>query len=81
MVNQKMISVKVYDDILERFDGILGSYEKRNQAINKAMEVYIDLIKTREKIDLETENIGEATAMMADFYKRARVITQRWRVG
>ena len=75
-----MISVKVYEDILERFDGILLAYEKRNQAINKAMEVYIDLIKTREKIDQETENIGQATAMMADFYKRVRAITKCWRV-
>lgn len=80
MTNQKMISVKVYDDILERFDGILRPYEKRNQAINKAMEVYIDLIKTREKIDQESENIGEATAMMADYYKRASATARRWRI-
>lgn len=79
MANQKMISVKVYEDILERFDGIL-TYDKRNQAINKAMEVYIDLIKTREKIDQETENIGEASAMMVDFFKRVRAITKCWRV-
>lgn len=74
-----MISVKVYEDILERFDGIL-TYDKRNQAINKAMEVYIDLIKTREKIDQETENIGEASAMMVDFFKRVCAITKCWRV-
>ena len=80
MTNQKMISVKVYDDILERFDGILGPYEKRNQAINKAMEVYIDLIKTREKIDHETDNIGQATAMMADYYKRAIATAKCWRI-
>lgn len=79
MANQKMISVKVYEDILERFDGIL-TYDKRNQAINKAMEVYIDLIKTREKIDQETENIGEASAMMVDFFKRVCAITKCWRV-
>lgn len=79
MANQKMISVKVYEDILERFDGILTD-DKRNQAINKAMEVYIDLIKTREKIDQETENIGEASAMMVDFFKRVRAITKCWRI-
>lgn len=80
MTNQKMISVKVYEDILERFDGILRPYEKRNQAINKAMEVYIDLIKTRETIDHETGNIGEATALMADYYKRATATSRRWRI-
>lgn len=80
MAQQKMISVKVYDDILERFDGILSRYEKRNQAINKAMEVYIDLLKTRQIIDHETENIGEATAMMADFYKRANATANCWRI-
>ena len=75
-----MISVKVYDDILERFDAILSRYEKRNQAINKAMEVYIDLLKTNEKIDHESENIGEATAMMADFYKRSNITAHCWRL-
>lgn len=80
MVNQKTICVKVYDDILERFDDILPRFEKRNQAINKAMEVYIDFLKTREKIDQESENIGQATAMMADFYKRASVTARHWRI-
>lgn len=80
MKQQTAISVKVYDDILERFDSILSPYEKRNQAINKAMEIYIDLIKTRETIDYECENIGEATAMMVDYYKRASATSRRWRV-
>lgn len=80
MKQQTAISVKVYDDILERFDAILSPYEKRNQAINKAMEIYIDLIKTRETIDQESKNIGEATAMMADYYKRASAIARCWRI-
>lgn len=81
MKQQTAISVKVYDDILERFDAILSPYEKRNQAINKALEIYIDLIKTRATIDQESENIGEATAMMADYYKRACVTARCWRTG
>lgn len=80
MAYQKMISVKVYDDILERFDAILAPYEKRNQAINKAMEIYIDLVKTRERIDNESENIGQATALMADYYKRASATARLWRI-
>lgn len=80
MTNQKAISVKVYEDILEQFDAQLGAYEKRNQAINKAMEIYIDLMRTREKIDRKRESFDEVRAMMADFYKRANSIAKCFRI-
>lgn len=81
MTRQKAISLKVYEDILGQFDAQLGAYEKRNQAINKAMMIYVELKKWRNKIDSETENIGQKTAMEADaFYQLCR-ISRRWRVG
>lgn len=80
MINQKAISVKVYEDILAQFDAQLGAYEKRNQAINKAMEIYIDLMRTREKIDQKRENFEQVKVMMADFYKRANSIAKCWRI-
>ena len=81
MTNQKAISLKVYEDILEQFDAQLGTYEKRNQAINKAMKIYVELKKWREKIDLESENSGQKTAMQADFFQHAIRISKSWRVG
>lgn len=81
MTTQKAISVKVYEDILEQFDAQLGAYEKRNQAINKAMMIYCELKKWREKIDLESENIGEKTAMEVDAFRQLCRISKRWRVG
>ena len=81
MTNQKAISVKVYEDILTQFDDQLGMYEKRNQAINKAMKIYVVLKKWREKIDLESENIGQTTAMQAEFFQHAIRISTSWRVG
>lgn len=81
MINQKAISVKVYADILEQFDAQLGAYEKRNQAINKAMMIYVELKKWRDKIDLECESIGETTCMQSDFFKHALRISKSWRVG
>lgn len=81
MINQKAISVKVYEDILTQFDDQLGTYEKRNQAINKAMKIYVEMKKWREKIDLESESIGEKTAMQADFFQHALRISKSWRVG
>lgn len=90
MINQKAISVKVYDDILEQFDAQLGAYEKRNQAINKAMKIYVELKKWREKIELkklrektglESENAGQRMAMQAEFFQHAIRISKSWRVG
>ena len=81
MTNQKAISVKVYENILEQFDAQLGSYEKRNQAINKAMMIYVELKKWREKIDQECESIGEKTCMQSDFFQHALRISKSWRVG
>lgn len=80
MIQQKAISVKVYDDILEQFDAQLGAYEKRNQAINKAMLIYVELKKWREKMDLECENIGQRTAMEAEAFQHVIRISNRWRV-
>ena len=80
MTNQKAISVKVYEHILTQFDAQLGTYEKRNQAINKAMMIYVELNKWRKKIDLESENIGEMTAMQADFLQHAIRIIKTWRL-
>lgn len=81
MTTQKAISVKVYEDILEQFDAQLGTYEKRNQAINKAMKIYVELKKWSEKIDLESDNIGEKTAMESDAFRQLCRISRRWRVG
>lgn len=81
MTNQKAISLKVYEDILGQFDAQLGAYEKRNQAINKAMMIYVVLKKWREKIDLESENTGQKTAMEADAFQQLCRISKRWRVG
>lgn len=81
MIQQKAISVKVYEDILAQFDAQLGAYEKRNQAINKAMMIYAELKKWREKIDLESENTGQKTAMEADAFQQLCRISRRWRVG
>ena len=81
MINQKAISVKVYEDILAQFDAQLGTYEKRNQAINKAMMIYVELKKWREKIDLESENTGQKTAMEADAFQQMCRISKRWRLG
>lgn len=81
MTHQKAISVKVYEDILEQFDAQLGTYEKRNQAINKAMLIYVELKKWREKIDLETENIGQKTAMESEAFQEVIKLSKRWRVG
>lgn len=81
MINQKAISVKVYEDILAQFDAQLGAYEKRNQAINKSMMIYLELKKWREKIDLESENAGMRTAMESDAFKQLCRISDRWRVG
>ena len=80
MIQQKAISLKVYDDILEQFDAQLGAYEKRNQAINKAMLIYVELKKWCEKIDLESENIGQRTAMEAEAFQHVIRISNRWRV-
>lgn len=81
MAQQKMISVKVYNDILDQFDAQLSAYEKRNQAINKAMLIYVELKKWREKIDLESENTGQKTAMESEAFHQLRLISRRWRVG
>lgn len=81
MIQQKAICVKVYEDILAQFDAQLGAYEKRNQAINKAMMIYAELKKWREKIDLESENTGQKTAMEADAFQQLCRISKRWRVG
>lgn len=81
MTTQKTISLKVYEDILGQFDAQLGAYEKRNQAINKAMMIYVELKKWREKIDLESENTGQKTAMEADAFQALVKISRRWRVG
>lgn len=81
MTHQKAISVKVYEDILGQFDAQLGTYEKRNQAINKAMLIYVELKKWREKIDLETENIGQKTAMESEAFQEVIKLSKRWRVG
>lgn len=81
MIQQKAISVKVYEDILEQFDAQLGTYEKRNQAINKAMMIYAELKKWRVKIDLESENTGQKTAMESDAFQAFVKISRRWRVG
>lgn len=79
MSTQKAISLKVYEDILGQFDAQLGAYEKRNQAINKAMKIYVELKKWREKIDLESENTGQKTAMEADAFQQLCRISKRWR--
>lgn len=81
MIQQKAISVKVYEDILAQFDAQLGTYEKRNQAINKAMLIFVELKKWREKIDLESENTGQKTAMEADAFQQLCRISKRWRLG
>lgn len=81
MVNQKAISVKVYEDILAQFDAQLGTYEKRNQAINKAMMIYLELKKWRVKIDSESENTGQKTSMESDAFQALVKISRRWRVG
>lgn len=81
MINQKAISVKVYEDILAQFDAQLGTYEKRNQAINKAMMIYAELKKWRVKIDSESENTGQKTAMESDAFQALVKISRRWRVG
>lgn len=81
MIQQKAISLKVYEDILGQFDAQLDAYEKRNQAINKAMLIYVELKKWREKIDLESDNIGEKTAMEVDAFRQLCRISKRWRVG
>ena len=81
MIRQKAISLKVYEDLLEQFDAQLELYEKRNQAINKAMMIYVELKKWREKIDLESDNTGQKTAMEADAFHRLCRISKRWRVG
>lgn len=81
MTTQKAISLKVYDNILEQFDAQLGAYEKRNQAINKAMMIYVELKKWREKIDLESENTGQKTAMEAEAFQHVIRLSKRWRVG
>lgn len=81
MINQKAISVKVYDDILEQFDAQLSACEKRNQAINKAMMIYVEMKKWREKIDLECETTGQKTSMEAEAFQQLYWISKRWRVG
>lgn len=81
MTTQKAISLKVYEDILGQFDAQLGAYEKRNQAINKAMMIYVELKKWRVKIDSESENIGQKTAMEVDAFQALVKISRRWRVG
>lgn len=81
MIQQKAICVKVYEDILAQFDAQLGAYEKRNQAINKAMMIYLELKKWRVKIDSESENTGQKTAMESDAFQSLVKISRRWRVG
>lgn len=81
MTTQKAISVKVYEDILSQFDAQLGMYEKRNQVINKAMLIFVELKKWRVKIDLESENTGQKTAMEAEAFQQLCRISKRWRVG
>lgn len=81
MTNQKAISLKVYEYILGQFDAQLGAYEKRNQAINKAMMIYVELKKWREKIDLESDDAGHKTVMEAAAFQKLCRISKRWRVG
>ena len=81
MTTQKAISLKVYEDILGQFDAQLSAYEKRNQAINKAMLIFVELKKWREKIDQESENTGQTTAMESDAFRQLCRISKRWRVG
>lgn len=81
MTTQKAISVKVYEDILAQFDAQLGAYEKRNQAINKAMMIYAELKKWREKIDLESVDARHKTIMEAAAFQHLLKISKRWRVG
>lgn len=81
MTTQKPISVKVYDNILGQFDAQLGAYEKRNQAINKAMKIYVELKKWREKIDLESVDARHKTIMEAAAFQQLCRISRRWRVG
>lgn len=81
MTTQKAISLKVYEDILRQFNAQLGVYEKRNQAINKAMMIYVELMKWREKIELESEDTSHKTIMEAAAFQQLCRISKRWRVG
>lgn len=78
MINQKMISLKVNIDLLEDLDRCLEPSEKRNRAINKAIAIYIDLIKTDNRINFESQP-EECDSLMLQFYKRAKSKLPSWR--
>lgn len=80
MIQQKLISLKVYNDLLESLDKNLGPWEKRNQAINKAIAIYLDLIKTENRISPDTQP-AECESLMRQFYMRSKSKLLSYRIG
>lgn len=79
MTTQKAISLKVYDELLQELDATLETNEKRNQAINKAIAIYLELVNTIDTLDhgMTPYDLDRA---IRNFFKSAMAIRQRWRV-
>lgn len=77
MVTQKAISAKINQDLLRRLDDALRDSSKwganRNNAINKALEMYLEVIRIEEDLEGMT---SEAAARLAE---RCHMIYRRWR--
>lgn len=77
MVTQKAISAKIDQNLLRRLDDALRDSSKwganRNNAINKALEMYLELLR------IEEDPEGMTSEAAAKFAERCHMIYRRWR--
>lgn len=77
MITQKAISAKIDTELLERLDTALREssryYATRNNAINKALEMYVELIKMEENPEGLTDDMARR------YMDKCHKIYWRWR--